>query len=119
MTWKDGDHFEVDDTNVVSHINGSSAQRGNWKQYWMEHTDKPWPSGPNSCKIHGCPNEAEVGAHVWIKKESGNITKQGFIIPTCSPCNTDGLHDFPNWVSVNQGTFAVRKEVHENMYVEE
>ena len=77
MTWRDGDHFEVDENDLVSHIIGSSAQGGNWKQYWMAHTGRKWPQ---VCRIQGCGNPADVGVLMWIKKTK-NIISQGFIIP--------------------------------------
>ncbi len=108
MNWKDGDNFELDGTALVSHVIGSSGQRRNWKNYWCMHTARQWP---RTCKIQRCGGNAEVGAHMFVKH-----LHQTFIIPTCQTCNKDGLHDYPNWVSVNNGTVAVRIEQHTGIY---
>lgn len=100
MSWKDGDHIELEEHDLVSHVVGSSGQHNNWKKFWCDHTNRKWPS---TCKIQRCGNAAEVGAHMYVKG-----AHQTFIIPTCTTCNKDGIHDYPNWVSVNNGTIAVR-----------
>lgn len=108
MSWQDGDHFELAESDEVSHVVGSSGQHNNWKKYWCDHTDRKWPK---SCKIQGCGNSAEVGAHMYVKGKH-----QTFIIPACQTCNTDRIHDYPNWVSVNNGTVAVRVKQHDGIY---
>lgn len=108
MSWENGDHITLGGDDMVSHVVGSSGQRGNWKKFWCDHTARKWPE---TCKIQGCSNDAEVGAHMWVKR-----CHQTFIIPTCQTCNKDGICDFPNWVSVNEGTVAVRIVQHEDVY---
>jgi hypothetical protein len=110
--WVDGDHVELTNDDLVAHVVGSSPQRGNWSEYWCMHTNRQWPPG---CRIQGCGGNAEVGAHVWVKH-----CHQTFIIPTCQRCNRDGIHDYngaaTRWVSVNQGTLAVRVVQHPGVY---
>ena len=108
MSWEDGDHFTLQSHDLVSHVVGSSGQKGNWKKYWCDHTGRSWPS---TCKIQRCSNPAEVGAHMYVKQ-----SHQTYIIPTCQTCNKDGIHDYPNWVSVNEGTVAVRIVQHSGIY---
>ena len=108
MSWENGDHIQLGGDDLVSHVVGSSGQKGNWKVFWCQHTNRNWP---NSCRIQGCSGPAEVGAHMWVKQ-----CHQTFIVPTCQRCNKDGIHDFPNWVSVNEGTIAVRVVQHEGVY---
>ena len=108
MSWANGDFVEVEADDFVSHVIGSSGQRGNWKQFWCDHTGRKWPA---TCCIQGCGNPAEVGAHMYIKS-----CQQTFIVPTCQRCNKDGVHDYPDWVSTNNGTLAVRVVQHEGIY---
>ena len=108
MSWNNGDLVVIEDDDLVSHVIGSSGQRGNWKQFWCAHTARQWPS---RCSIQRCGNDAEVGAHMYIKG-----SHQTFIVPTCQTCNKDGICDYPNWVSVNNSVVAVRVEQHEGIY---
>ena len=108
MSWENGDHIQIEDSDLVAHVVGSSGQRGNWKRFWCEHTNRTWP---RTCSIQGCGNAAEVGAHMWVKR-----CHQTFIVPTCQTCNRDGVHDFPDWVSTNNGVIAVRIEQHPGVY---
>ena len=112
MTWEDGDTISLGGEDYVSHVIGSSGQKDNWKRFWCKHTERNWP---RTCNVQGCSSDAEVGAHMWIKRGM-NINHQTFIVPTCQTCNKDGIHDFPNWVSVNEGTVAVRIVQHEGVY---
>ena len=61
MTWENGDHFKLHLEAQVSHVVGSSAQKGNWKKFWLDHTGRVWPK---KCQILGCGQRALVGAHV-------------------------------------------------------
>ena len=108
MSWTNGEIIDIDDDDKVSHVVGSSGQTGNWKKFWSDHTNRSWP---RTCQILGCGNEAEVGAHVYVKN-----CHQTFILPTCQTCNKDGIHDYPNWVSCKQRAVAVRIEQHDDIY---
>lgn len=108
MSWENGDIITIESHDLVSHVVGSSGQRGNWKEFWCKHTGKRWP---DRCQIQWCANDAEVGAHVYVKG-----CHQTFILPTCQRCNKDGVCDYPNWVSANNNATAVRIEQHSGIY---
>jgi hypothetical protein len=61
-------------------MDGSSdaqAESGSWLRDAEEATGRR----RGRCSFDGCPNQAEVGGHVWIKGEGC------FIAPICRPCN--------------------------------
>ena len=61
-------------------MDGSSdaqAESGSWLRDAEEATGRL----RGRCSFDGCPNQAEVGGHVWIKGEGC------FIAPICRPCN--------------------------------
>ena len=66
-------------------MDGSSdaqAESGSWLRDAEEATGRR----RGRCSFDGCPNQAEVGGHVWIRGEGC------FIAPICRPCNR---HDNP------------------------
>jgi len=61
-------------------MDGSSdaqAESGSWLRDAEEATGRL----RGRCSFDGCPNQAEVGGHVWIRGEGC------FIAPICRPCN--------------------------------
>jgi hypothetical protein len=67
-------------------IDGSSdalAESGSWLRDAEEATGRR----RGRCSFEGCPNQAEVGGHVWIKGVGC------FIAPICKPCNRYGNQD--------------------------
>ena len=108
-----GEHFLLDKEDKVANVNGSSAQSGNWKKYWCEHTGKSWPS---KCCIHSCGNKPTVGGHVYINGEKGN--QFYFILPICQSCNKDPNMNYgAGWASVKStGSWVVVLNSHDGCY---
>jgi len=52
---------------------------GTWKDHWINNSSKKWPA---KCSVSECDNDAELGAHVWNDKVTGER-----IVPMCSACN--------------------------------
>ena len=52
-----------------------------WKEYYIDHSDLGWPS---TCRVFGCTNKAEVGAHMY-RQDSAD--KSEYIVPLCSEHN--------------------------------
>ena len=52
---------------------------GSWKDYWIEHSGRSWPS---KCSVRGCNNPATIGAHVYSRDAYGE-----YIVPMCDSCN--------------------------------
>ena len=111
MAWINGDLLELDQDDEVSHVVGSSAQKGNWKQYWMEHTGRQFPL---KCQIYSCGNKATVGAHVYVKG-----FRQNFILPTCQSCNKDPEQEYgtsESWRFVKAKAVVARVKPHDNTF---
>ena len=109
MAWNNGDTLELDLVDEVSHVVGSSKQTGNWKQFWLKHSGRKFPK---KCQIHNCGGDAEMGAHVYVKKK-----QQNFILPTCYTCNSDPEQKYGvGWVSVKANAVVVRIEPHPNTF---
>ena len=109
MAWRNGDNMVVELDDEISHVIGSSADKRNWKKYWMDHTDRNFP---RKCQIYGCGNPAQVGAHVYIK-----YLRQNFILPTCQACNKDPEQQYGRGtVSAKAKAVVVRAPSHENTF---
>ena len=109
MAWNNGDLLRLDLSDEVSHVIGSSAQKNNWKQYWMKNTGRQFPQ---VCQIYNCGKSAKVGAHIFVKHK-----RQNFILPTCQSCNMDPSQAYGNgWVSVKANAVVVRVGPHANTY---
>lgn len=52
---------------------------GSWKQHWLNFSGRGWP---NNCCVKWCGEEAEVGAHIFNLRVSGEK-----IVPMCRACN--------------------------------
>ena len=61
---------------------GNKCGCGTWKRHWENETGLRWPS---YCGIHGCRNDAEVGAH--IRLDDGRTGNYWYILPMCRACN--------------------------------
>ena len=58
-----GENLTLDNPgDSVSHVVGSSAQKGNWKHFWEQHTGRRF----GTCQTLGCSADAMVGAHVSV-----------------------------------------------------
>ena len=113
MTWENGDHFKLHLEAQLSHVVGSSAQKGNWKKFWLDHTGRVWPK---KCQILGCGQRASVGAHVYIKYRSRSL-HSNFILPTCQTCNRDSRQEYgQGWVSAKKDAVVVRVKPHPGTY---
>ena len=109
MAWNNGDLLRLDLSDLVSHVIGSSAQKNNWKQYWMKNTGRQFPQ---VCQIYNCGKSAKVGAHIFVKHK-----QQNFILPTCQSCNNDPSQKYGvDWVSVKANAVVVRVGPHANTY---
>ena len=112
MAWNDGDHFTLEKTDEVSHVVGSSKQKGNWKEYWMKNTGRKFPQ---KCQTYNCGNSAKVGAHVYVKH-----SRQNFIMPTCQSCNMNPEQAYTgkskSWVSAKQNAVVARVKPHANTF---
>ena len=109
MTWSNGDKYRLECYDEVSHVVGSSMQRGNWKQFWIKYSGRKFPK---KCQILNCGGDAEVGAHVYVKYK-----QQSFILPTCYKCNKDPFQQYgKGWVSTKSNSMVVRIERHANTY---
>lgn len=65
-----------------SNVKGTSnvsCPCGSWKDHWLNHSGKSWPS---TCIVVGCSNSPSLGAHVKNPAVSGNL-----IAPMCADCN--------------------------------
>ena len=56
-----------------------SCKCGSWKDHWIKHTGKEWPS---TCSVEGCSANAELGAHLYNSGAKGE-----WIAPLCTGCN--------------------------------
>ena len=105
--WTKGVFLVLDGDDEVCHVNGSSFQRRNWKKYWLDATGRKWPK----CQLYGCGNQAEVGAHVYVKRRHHT-----FILPTCRRCNSNPLLDYDGdqtiWIPTKLNSIAVWVETH-------
>ena len=105
MDYEKGLKIIMDEDDLVTHVVGSSKDRGNWKAFWLKHAGRKWP---DVCQIYNCGNPAQVGAHVYIKHNKSN--KWCFILPTCQSCNKDSTAEWgavDSWVSVKLGAAVV------------
>ena len=68
-----------------------SCKCGTWKDHWLNHADKSWPS---NCSLSSCSSSPTLGGHV---KNSAVTSVR--IVPMCDSCN--GL----------SGTFSLRGAV--------
>ena len=108
MRWEDGNVLILEPDDRVSHVIGSSKQKGNWKKFWLKHSGRKWPK---ECRILQCNEKAKVGAHVYVK----GLPNQNFILPTCQGCNRDPEQEYgEGWVYANDEALVVRIEPHEN-----
>ena len=103
MPYKTGDNYTLDNSeDWVSHVVGSSSQKGNWKKYWQDHTNRSF----GTCQTLGCSDPATVGAHVYIKG-----LHQNFILPTCQGCNMNPTYAYTgrpeNFVKTKANAVAV------------
>ena len=112
MAWNNGDLLRLDLSDLVSHVIGSSAQKNNWKQYWMKHTGRQFPQ---VCQIYNCGKSAKVGAHVFVKHK-----QQNFILPTCQSCNMNPEQAYTgkskSWVSAKQNAVVAQVKPHANTF---
>lgn len=109
MAWENGECLALNRDDEVAHVVGSSAQKGNWKKFWTNHTRKKWPQ---TCQIHTCGNPATVGAHVYVKR-----LHQNFILPTCQGCNRDPEQEYgKGWASAKAKAVVARVKPHPNTY---
>jgi hypothetical protein len=72
--------YTLDEAVEAWNMDGSSdaqAESGSWLRDAEEATGRR----RGRCSFDGCPNQAEVGGHVWIRGEGC------FIAPICRPCN--------------------------------
>ena len=108
----EGETSKLYKEDFVANVIGSSAQKGNWKKYWVNYTGFEWPK---KCRIHKCRNKAIVGGHIYVKNIKTN--KIYFILPICQTCNKsksmDYHHDGSGWVSVKTGSYAVVLDTHD------
>ena len=115
----DGDSGVVFGTDAwISHVVGSSPQKapggGSWKNYWGQRSGRKWP---DNCQIKGCGNSADLGAHIYIKRQG---LQENFILPACSACNNskedhyDGANT--NYIEPNAKSVAVWVERHSNTF---
>lgn len=56
-----------------------SCPCGSWKDHWLTHSGKSWPS---TCSVVDCDNSPELGAHVKNPGVTGHR-----ITPMCVECN--------------------------------
>jgi len=61
-------------------VDGSSDARPE-SGSWLRDAERATGRRRGRCSFDGCRNQAEVGGHVWIKKQGC------FIAPICRPCN--------------------------------
>ena len=108
MSWYEWKTLTLTNTaDIVSHVVGSSTQKGNWKKYWEKHTKKSF----GACQILGCSSDA----HIYVKG-----LQQNFILPTCQSCNMDPNYAYTgntaNWVSVKANAVVAWVERDDNTF---
>ncbi len=74
---------------------------GTWKKYWEKYSHKKWPL---QCRMKGCTDCAEDGAHIFQKNG-----KQ-YIIPMCAHFNRGRSDEF---FDLNVGTVAVEIDLNQ------
>lgn len=104
MSWKEGDTLELDDSDEIANVVGSSymdSASGSWKEFWLQYSGRRgWPS---TCQFRGCGGAAELGAHVRVKRY-----QQYFIIPACYSCNNrDDKNYGSGWSSAKKDALVV------------
>ena len=93
----------------MSHVVGSGQHARNWKRYWEAQTGRNFPQ---RCQIYNCGNQAQMGAHVYVK-----FKRQNFILPTCQSCNKDPAQEYGRgWASAKANAMVAWVERHENTY---
>jgi len=77
------------------------SKDGTRKKNWLDATGRKWPK----CQLYGCGNQAEVGAHVYVKRRHHT-----FILPTCRRCNSNPLLDYDGdqtiWIPTKLNSIA-------------
>jgi len=63
---------------------------GPWRSHWEQKSGKTFPK---KCKIKGCGNKADLGAH--IRNLSTKKSNKQYIIPACYGCNKRGTKKSP------------------------
>ena len=102
----------------VANVYGSSCHTGNWKQYWINNMDEPWPQ---VCQIatpcsgddqrYQCSRAATVGGHMYVR--AWNDKSLNWIIPICSKHNKQETLDCGNeecnlWVVTKDSASGVK-----------
>ena len=94
-----------DEQTMVKNVVGSSIDTKNMKEFWEKKTGRQFPE---KCRIYYCPNDAEVGGHMWVKGR--NRRTFWYILPICQRCNTDPyLND--NYKDVNVKSVLVARRI--------
>ena len=67
----------------LSEIAAGAISDGPWKEIWKKYSGtREWPK---ICRVLGCSNKTEVGAHVGI-----NTNQKHYILPVCYSCSFTG-----------------------------
>ena len=90
----------------IQHVRGNWVKKrkpkaGSYKKHWIYKSKKPFPA---VCQMEDCNNEAELGAHVYIRTFEGYEDEEEsadwdyYILPCCQRCNqdprlTEGWHE--------------------------
>jgi hypothetical protein len=101
--------LERDGPYDVANVVGSSSDGGSKALFWTKHTGRDFYD--QKCGIKGCPANAEVGGHMYIK----NKRKFCWILPICQSCNKDPDLDWPNYQKTNGNVILVAREMTEDM----
>lgn len=83
---------------------GLSCKCDDWLDHWLNYSGAS--SIPSECRVLGCTNGVDVGAHV-IKQESTD--SKTYIVPFCQSCNKTEDTVF----TLNSGTKLAKANVSE------
>ncbi len=75
---------------VIETAGDSACKCGTWKQHWIDHAPRPWPT---ACSVAGCTGVPTVGA---LANQA--MMEEAQIVPMCEACSSRG------------GTFSLKEQ---------
>ena len=93
----------------MANVNGSTSDGGSKAKFWSSHTGCDFYK--QKCGILGCGSPAEVGGHMYVKRQK----KFCYILPICQECNKDTDLDWPCFKSTKTKVRLVARDLTDDM----
>ena len=116
----EGDCYTTEDDEwEVRNVIGSAQDEENMTEFWQDHAGEGGRRialRNQTCGKDGCPNRAEEGGHVWLRRVGARNRLRAFcfIMPICRSCNREEENEV-NFFEINQGVRLVAREVLDGM----